>query len=521
MIAALLLAAQTAVAPLPAPRILVVPFETPARDGRTYWLGDGASVLVADDMAARGFGAIPRQVRERAYEQLHLPANVVLSRATVIKVGELAGASQVIVGEVQVDGDALTIKAHRIRIDVGRADEEVVEHGSLADLFAVAQKVSRRVEPGGSAAETVHVPTLQAFEQFIKGLLAERPASQAEFLDAALRHDPRYDRARLALWDARTTLGDHEGALQAVTGVDAASPFARRAQFLSAVSLMSLKRNDDAFDALKKLNDAGSDAAILNNLAVVQLRRGAAPDSGKPTYFLTKAAQASPDDPDILFNLGYAYALDRDPQGAIYWLREAVRRNPTDPEAHLVLAAELEQSGSTVEAGRERELGRQLSKDPETAGRGAVPRGLERVQQDLDAYRGPTVSQAVATTVQRDQQNVAQFYLDRGRRLFEAEQDHDAMEELKRAVFLSPYEADAHLLIGRIHLRAGRPRDAVDALKISIWSRDTAPAHVALGEAYLKLNDKGAAKTEAQKALALDPSSNDAKALLTRIEGGG
>jgi Tfp pilus assembly protein PilF len=195
-----------------------------------------------------------------------------------------------------------------------------------------------------------------------------------------------------------------------------------------------------------------------------------------------------------------------------------VRRNPTDADAHLVLAAELEQSGSTVEAGRERELGRQLSKDPETAGRGAVPRGLERIQQDLGAYRGPTVGQAVASTVQRDQQNAAQFYLDRGRRLFEAEQDHDAMEELKRAVFLSPYEADAHLLIGRIHLRAGRPRDAVDALKISIWSRDTAPAHVALGEAYLKLNDTAAAKTEAQKALALDPSSAEAKELIDKID---
>ena len=47
------------------------------------------------------------------------------------------------------------------------------------------------------------------------------------------------------------------------------------------------------------------------------------------------------------------------------------------------------------------------------------------------------------------------------------------MAELRRAVYLSPYEAQAHLLIGRIHLRGGRPADAVDALKISIWSEDT------------------------------------------------
>ena len=36
---------------------------------------------------------------------------------------------------------------------------------------------------------------------------------------------------------------------------------------------------------------------------------------------------------------------------------------------------------------------------------------------------------------------------------------------------------------------AGRPQEAVNALKISIWSEDTAPAHVVLAEAYLKLGE--------------------------------
>jgi Tfp pilus assembly protein PilF len=74
--------------------------------------------------------------------------------------------------------------------------------------------------------------------------------------------------------------------------------------------------------------------------------------------------------------------------------------------------------------------------------------------------------------------------------------------------------------MGRIHLRGGRPREAVDALKISIWSRDTAPARVALGEAYLKLKDATAARAQAQRALQLDPGSAEAKALLDRIDRG-
>jgi Flp pilus assembly protein TadD len=516
-----------------AARILVVPFETPGRDGRSYWLGEAVAVLIADDVNARGLGAITRPSRERAYDQLHLPSNAVLSRATVIKVGELVGAGQVIVGEVGLDADVLTVRARPIRIDVGRAQGEVIEHGSLGDLFALVQKVARRLVPGGHTAavdaaqgnpDAAGPRSLQAFEQYIKGLLAQQPASQASFLEAALKLDPAYDRARLALWEVRTSQGDHAGALAAARAVSPSSPDAARARFLAGVSLMAQQQYDEAFTIFKGLQDTAPDPAILNNLGVIQLRRPAQAEAGKPVYYFTKAAETAPDDPDLLFNLGYAYAVDRDPQGAIYWLREALRRNPTDRDAHAVLASALDAAGSGVEADRERELAAQLSpRAAEPPGRRGEPppRGLERERHDLNSTRGTTVDQAISNTAQRDQRDLAQFHLERGRRLYLAEQDRDAMMELRRTVFLSPYEAEAHLLIGRIHLRAGRPREAADALKISIWSRDTAPAHVALADALLRLNDVPGARAQVQKALALDPSSVEAKALLNRIDGGG
>ena len=514
-------AAQAPVPALPAPRILVVPFETPARDGRTYWLGEGVALLIADDINARGLGAITRTSRERAYEQLHLPASAVLSRATVIKVGEIVGAAQVIAGQVSVEGETFTIRARPIRIDVGRADAEVVERGRLADLFAVVQRAARRLVPGGGNGAQGPAPSLQAFEQYVKGLLAEQPASQASFLESALKLEPGYDRARLALWEVRTAQGDHAAALAITRGVDEKARWSRRAKFLGGVSMIELKQFDEAFTALRALNDAQPSAAIFNNLGVIQIRRNAV-DTGRPTYFLTKAAEAEPDDPDILFNLGYAYALDRDPQGAIYWLREALRRDPTDGDAHVVLAAALDSSGSTVEAARERELAQQLSTAyADVASRpDRLPRGLERVRQDMEPARGSLIDRAITSTAQRDQRELAQFHLERGRRLYEREQDREAAAELRRAVFLSPYEAEAQLLLGRIHLRGGRPQDAIAALKISIWSRDTAPAHVALADAYLRLKDVAAARTHAQKALTMDPKSEEAAALLKRIDGG-
>jgi len=121
-------------------------------------------------------------------------------------------------------------------------------------------------------------------------------------------------------------------------------------------------------------------------------------------------------------------------------------------------------------------------------------------------------------SVQREQRDLASFHLERGRALFEREQDREAMAELRRVVYLSPYEASAHVLIGTIHLRAGRPADAIDALKIAVWSEETAGGRVALASAHLSMKNLKAAREELERALELDPASDEAKRLLETLK---
>src|SRR4029453_16625781 len=118
--------------------------------------------------------------------------------------------------------------------------------------------------------------------------------------------------------------------------------------------------------------------------------------------------------------------------------------------------------------------------------------------------RSGTVQSLITTTGQRDQAQVAAFHLEAGRRAFAREADSEAERELRRALYLSPYEAEAHLLLGRIHLRNGRTAEAVLAFKIALWSQDSAAGHVALAEAYVKMQNKALAKEEVDRALALD-----------------
>lgn len=539
LVAACLVAvcATSAAAQTPANRILVVPFENAQRDPRVHWMGEASAVLLADALNARGVGAITRRERVRAFEQLRLPLSARLSRATIIRVGQMVGASEVVLGTFSVIGEELTVSARSVRIDVGRLQPDVTERGPLPELFAVFDRVAQRLAAAGAKAPAESVgpgPSLGAFENYVKGLIAANPDTQAEFLEAAIKDYTGYDRARLALWELRSEQGEHASALE--TARDITTPaFERHGRFSAAVSLLELERYDEAFEAFKALaadapvaplgSVVKAGAALYNNLGVIQLRRGATPETGLATYFLTKAADADPGDADFLFNLGYAYVMESDPRAGIYWLREALRRNPADADAHYVLAAALRATGSSVEAEREKELARQLATHYEelerraAADKQAVPKGLARVRTEMSAPRLPQPEQAIVNSAQREQQDLATFHLDRGRRFYEREEDREALAELSRAIYLSPYEAEAHLLVGRIHLRGGRLQEAVNALKISIWSADDADARIALAEAYLKQGERDLARTELERALALDPESARAKRLLAEIRG--
>ena len=503
-------------------RILVMPFDNVTRETSIFWLGEASAVLLADNLNAIGASAIARDERREAFERLQVPSNAALTDATVIRIGQLVGAAEVITGSVRLESDTLIVHARGIALESGRISHDIVDRGPASEMFATFDRIARQFASPARASTSGdrRVPPLAAFENYIKGLLAETPTIAVNYLNAALSAQPTFDRARLALWDVYAEQGDHPRALAAVTQVPAGSEWSRRASFLAGLSYLNLKKYDEAFLAFKSVADGQPSASALNNIGIVQIRRGATPQTGQPAYYFNKAVEVDSNDPDYFFNLGYSFWLAKDYQASIYWLKEAVRRNPADGDAHFVLGAALAVGGSPVEAARERELARRLSSTYEQwekrPAAEAVPKGLERVKGGVELpHQG--VEAAFATNEQRDQRELARFYLDRGRRLYQMESDREAIAELNRAIFLSPYEAEAHLLVGRIHLRNNRVHEAIDAFKISLWSSETVPAHLALGDAYLQMKDVDAARVEAERALTLEPASPEAKQLLSRV----
>jgi tetratricopeptide (TPR) repeat protein len=376
-----------------AARLLVLPFENAGREPRVFWLGEGSSVILTDDLLALGMPVFSRDDRLKAFERLEVPDVASLSHATAIRLAQALAATEVIIGDFELSVGQLTVRARPIRLDTGRIGPEIVERGPLTDLFGVYARVARRLVPAPrvtlEAMEQGH-PPLTAFEVYVKGLLAEAPATRLSFLNQALRLAPEFQRARIALWDVHTEQNEHQRAFAIARQVPADHRLGRPARFLASISLLHMSRHQEAYDAMTGLNRPAPDAAVLNNLGVVQLRRPPTAPGGRAVPFFEQARQLDADDRDLLFNLGYAHWLNQDVISSTYWLREAVRRSPSDAAAHYVLGVALQAAGNASEAAREKETARRLSSDfveweRKQAGVNAAPRGLERVKTTLNA----------------------------------------------------------------------------------------------------------------------------------------
>ena len=520
---------RPATEPPPGARVLVMPFAVQAEPGgapsaAAAWLGEAAAILVADDLEALGLQPVPRDERVGAFDRLQLPLTSPLTRATTIRVGELLGVSEIVIGELR-PAQPLSVRARLIRLDRGEQLADVRDQGPPGDLAPLFARLSERIArasgrplAAASANGTREPPLPPAvLENYVKGLIAVAPATRQRFLEAAYQGAQRDGRVLTALWSVYTDQAEHAKALAAVKNVPSQSPLAQKARFLSALSLIELDRLNEAFKVLTDLEAERQSPALSSAMGVVQLRRSTEAQGPAATALFQRAVQSAPQDTDYLFNLGYAYALAHDATSALFWLRQAVRFDATDGDAHLVMSSVLASTGKTVEAQRELDLATLLG-SPLVAGarREQVPAGLERLPAGLE----PTsVRRLVAAggPVQRDQQAVTEFQLGEGRRLFAAQRDREAIDALRHAVYLSPYEQEPHLLLGRLYERAGRLQEAVDEFKVAIWCRESVEARLALATALLASGERDGARAEAERVLVLRPDSADARALLDKI----
>jgi tetratricopeptide (TPR) repeat protein len=519
--------------------IVTMAFENVSGRPEYNWVGESFAAALADLLDKPGLVAIRPDERNVAYKQEGLPPTAILTRATMIKIAERAGANLVVMGTYRIAGEGrdstITITARVIDIREGRlVGKEYNRGGPLVDLQKLqgdlAYEILYQHNPAlpfsrDQITTDATAAPIGAFENFIKGTLTRDRDARAGFLERAIKEyldktKSQYIAAIFELGRIRFEAGEYKEALEQLALVDDKNQRYEEAQFYTGVAEDALGKTEQSLAALKKLAARLPLFEVYNNIGVVLIKQKQYKEA---IDHLKPASEAAPRDTDTLFNLGYAYFLAKDNANAVATLRNETKQRASDGEAFYVLskalAASGDQAGATAASDQAKKLLPSFAQW-ETKGLPVIAR-VKQVFSKINYYRYKrdqddrlnTDTHITGLSPQADQ------LLEAARNAFAAGRNEDALEALGKLLQIAPQNYDAHLLMGRVYERKGDFDRASNALKAAVfWNPKLVPAHVLLGRIAVLKNDCATAQGSVGKALEIAPNDQDALALKRLIE---
>jgi Tfp pilus assembly protein PilF/TolB-like protein len=495
-------------APLPRKILLVLPFQNASKVPGLDWIGESFPEVVGPRLS--GFFVIDRPERLNAFDRLGLPANVRPSRATAYEIAQAMEVDYVILGSYAYDGHSFSARAQVLDMQRLHLSQPVIASGSLPSLIQVetllALDLMHVLAPNLAASRSEFLsaqpaPRLDAFEAYMRGLVAVSHTEKIAHFREAVRLNPAYIRAIFQLGKTYYEARDYGSAASWLERIPRSDSLAREANFYLGISEYYRGQHEKAQTAFDFVAARLPLTEVYNNLGVVAGRRGQKSASG---YF-QRAVDADPRDPDYRFNLAVALARNGDSAGASRQLRELLALRPSDGEAKSLLDS--------------------LSHVPAIAGIAASATSkpsepklpLERIKRNYDEASFRQLAFELENLTEKKladkpPREHALFHVERGRELLNQGFTAEAEKHFREAIVLDPTSAAAHLGMARM-LAGEKPADARAEARSAIILQPSAEAYLVLAQLDLNDNNAEAARDDIEHALQLEPANAAAVAL--------
>jgi tetratricopeptide (TPR) repeat protein len=320
------------------------------------WIGESIAETLRAAFAARGVLILERDRTAEAYQRLHLRERTELTEASMLKVGEILDAEQVVHGTFSVvpatgaSKGSLKIQARvsdRRRLRQSAVFEET---GAIEDLATLESHLAWRaltvVAPSRAPAESefrslrTSVP-LDVLENYIRGLLAAAPEQREKYFTQAARLDPDYSPPAFELGKIHFERKEYREAAVWLEHVGYNENHYREASFLLGFARYQAGDFEAARKAFQSIAAKVPISTVWNNLGAAESRL----NLPQAVETFRKALDQDPSDPDYHFNLGYALFKKGDFAAAADRFRAVLDRNPGDQMATLLLGRCLKKQG--------------------------------------------------------------------------------------------------------------------------------------------------------------------------------
>ena len=522
---------------------LVFPFENVGASPRLDWIGEGLEELTIQRLSATGQQVYSHSARLNQMDDYGLPSSAKLSHATMLHIAQEMDADYIVFGDFTSDGNTITVNARALRVSPVALLQVVKENGPLDSLMELHTKMvwellktcDRNYPLGLAQFNKLQQPLgLAAFEQYIRGLLANDDESRLRYFQGAVRLDHDWPEPSFAMAEVYFLRNDCISALPWFAKVPPGNAQRVEAQFATGVCRLRLGQPDRAEEVFNELEEElhrnlvmGADLPeILNNLGVALARQGKIPEA---LSALGRARDIDPDEDDYPFNLGLLALRQKELATAATHFGEAVDREPDNPEDLAFLILTLDKLGNKGDLSARREAAAEafgekglpllkidLKKEDSLA-------KFQRIKGELDItsvrlqLEGPQAQQSLVVDP-AGPSSTAMAHIRRGRQNAGAGNLDAAEQEFRAALVTEPNNASAHRELAEIYRRRGKLDDAEHELQLSLAARDSAAVRTMLARIYLEQKKFDLARAEVEKAIKLAPNYPQAKELLDRLE---
>lgn len=399
----LLLAAANLRAASETRTVVVFPFENQSARPALNWISESFADVVSSRLSGGGRYGVSQRERSAAYDQLGIPPGTPLTLASKYKVAEALDADWAVLGSFDVEGERLTARARLLDLGRLRLLPALETSGELADLVDLQTRLAWRLlatydpEFAAGAEEDFRRRfteiRLDAFENYIRGILAADPETRVRFLSEADRLNPLDRRAALELGRHYFGEEDYANSARWLRKLQASDLNYAEALFLLGVDEFFMGREPAAEKAFTELTARIPLNEARNNLGFLRARRGAYSEA---LADFESAYQGDPVDADYGFNLAAClWSLGQYEEAARY-LQEALQTAPDDPDMHSLLAMVLRKLGRQEDEQRELEWLQEQEDNPTDQ----VAEGFEPSFRLKESYN-PRVFRTLALAARR------------------------------------------------------------------------------------------------------------------------
>jgi Tfp pilus assembly protein PilF/TolB-like protein len=504
--------------PIPgAQTVLVMPFENQSSAPGLEWIGEAFSEVLAQRLASPQIYVISRSERTYAFDHSGIPQTVLPSRASIYRIAEQMDADYVVLGSYTYDGKRFAAKAQLLDMKKLHLLPAAESSGPLANLIELQTALGWQllqqmpVHPAGTREQFVSSfppVRLDAFEDYVRGILAGPYQQRIHYLHEAVKLTPGYVAAMMELGKTYFDNRDYESASLWFSRIPKTDPAAGEANFLLGMAEFYRGNFDKSFAAFNYLSTRVPLTELFNNMGVVEARRGR---RAPAVEYFSKAVNADPNDPDYRFNLAVALYKNGDSSASARQLKEELQRRPGDSEAKMLL--EMINRGTPPSAPA---INPATGKAFLPATQTRIP--LERIKRNYDeaSYRQLEIeihNFAEARLASLDGPRQAAYHVDRGKELLARNQPEQAKAEFRAAISAYSNSEAAHAQLAMLLEKDGDVSAARAEAQSSVRLKPNVDALLVLARTDLKQNQLPSAAGEADRALALEPANAAALAV--------